>query len=791
MIQPVPPIARLQIRVRGTVQGVGFRPTVYRLAVSHGLDGEVFNDSEGVCILISGERKQIDAFLRCLSTGTPPLARIESIDRHEFHGSLEPGFRITESRPGPALTAVSADAATCALCLADIFDPANRRCGYAFTNCTHCGPRLSIVHDIPYDRRSTSMSRFSMCPECAAEFDNPGDRRFHAQPNACVACGPRVWLEKARHDSTDAGDDGAWHERVAALLRCGSILAIKGIGGFHLACDASNDNAVAVLRRRKRRYEKPFALMARDTDMVRSHCHISSAEKALLESPEAPIVILRPHGRRPLAPAVAPHQDTQGFMLPYSPLHHLIMQHMDTPIVLTSGNASEEPQCIDNGEARARLGDIANWLVLHDRDIVNRLDDSVVRSFAHGVQLLRRARGYAPAPLPLPEGFEQSPDMLAFGGELKSTICIVRNGHAIPSQHLGDLESKPVYVAWSDTIRQYEGLFQCSPRMLAADSHPEYLSSKLARQRAEQEDLPLTEVQHHHAHIAACMADNMLPLHAPPVLGIALDGLGFGDDGTLWGGEFLLADYRRCHRLGSFEAVPMPGGSRAIKEPWRMAYAYLFHAGGFSEWAQRYEELPFFRYMAGQPWPVLEQAMRKSINCPESSACGRLFDAVASIAGLRHEVSYEAQGAIELEAIIGRTAAGEEDCDDDRRYSFRLDTTGGIARLSATPLWPSLLEDLSQGTPLATVSARFHRALARAIIGMVRHLADRSGVQWQRRVALSGGVFQNRVLAERLVRDLTGDGFEVYTHEKVPTNDAGLSLGQAAVAAARLLSQSR
>lgn len=775
-----------RIRVRGTVQGVGFRPTAYRLAVQYDLSGEIFNDSEGVCILVGGSRARIEKFLRRLVSEAPPLAHIESIDCDDYHGSLQPGFRIVQSRPGLAFTAVTADAATCSRCLTEIFDPTNRRYEYPFTNCTHCGPRLSITQAVPYDRCLTSMSEFPMCAECEGEFKDPCNRRFHAQPNACAACGPRVWLEDFAGRPVDAAGV-TWHEQAAALLKKGTILAVKGIGGFHLACDAGNDAAVARLRRRKRRYEKPFALMARDIAMVASYCRVSTADRAMLESTAAPIVIMPCRKPAGLADAVAPNQSTYGFMLPYTPLHHLILQHLAMPIVLTSGNVSEEPQCLTNVEAREKLGGIAEYLLLHNREIEHRLDDSVARTIGHSPRLLRRARGFAPAPIPLPEGFGESPVILAFGGELKNTFCLLREGQAVLSQHLGNVEDKGAYDAYTEAISRYQALFRCSPSALAADLHPEYLPSKLARRQARMANAPFIEVQHHHAHLAACMVENGIPRHAPPVLGIALDGLGYGDDGTLWGGEFLLADYRHYRRLGAFQTVPMPGGSRAIVEPWRMACAYLCHTGQWSEWAKRYRALPFFHLVAHKPVPVLRQAMRKNINCPGTSACGRLFDAVASITGLRHEVTYEAQGAIELEAAIDSL----EEQESVEPYPFRLDTEGSIATLSTAPLWPPLLEDLAEERPVSDVSARFHQGLARAVREMVHHLDERYGALWQGRIALSGGVFQNRVLAERLNRDLTDDGYRVYTHRRIPTNDGGLSVGQAAVAAAILLSQTR
>jgi hydrogenase maturation protein HypF len=579
-----------EIRVQGTVQGVGFRPMIYQLAHAQGLRGEVYNDAAGVIIRVAGTAAQIEGFVAQLYPSAPPLARITAVSRLAIGPDTIPQsqFEITPSHPGQSRTQIAPDAATCPQCLAETLDPGSRFYHYPFTNCTHCGPRLSIVRDIPYDRGHTSMAAFALCPDCQAEYDHPLNRRFHAQPVACNQCGPQVWLERADGQPIDldsvSGLDAA--DTVCTLLQRGEIVAIKGLGGVHLACDATQDAAVQQLRQRKQRYHKPFALMVRDLSVIEPYCEISDLERDLLESPAAPIVLLRRKqqqergsggageqgevrqaGLRPLSPAVAPNLSSLGVMLPYTPLHHLILQRMNRPMVLTSGNLSDEPQCIENERAREKLGEIASYFLLHNREIVNRVDDSVVRVVAGQRQTIRRARGYAPAPVPLPPGFEAGPPILAMGGELKSTFCLGRAGEAILSQHLGDLENVTAFAAYQETLRLYQRLFDHRPIAIASDLHPEYLSTKLAHQIAQAQNLPVFGIQHHHAHIAACLVEQGQPIDSPPVLGIALDGLGYGTDGELWGGEFLVADYRTAQRVAHFEPIAMLGGLRPCGNP--------------------------------------------------------------------------------------------------------------------------------------------------------------------------------------------------------------------------------
>lgn len=776
-------VAGETLRVRGLVQGVGFRPTVWRLAHECDIAGDVCNDAEGVLIHAWGQSSARRHFVQRLRDEAPPLSRIDALESAPLDGACPTsGFAIVASAGGRVQTAVVADASTCADCLAEVRDPVNRRFGYAFTNCTHCGPRLSIVRRIPYDRAYTSMAAFTMCAACRAEYENPADRRFHAQPNACANCGPRLWLESAGDSHLDITGDPI--EATQRLLRSGHVVAIKGIGGIHLACDAANAEAVKRLRQRKRREHKPFALMARDVAMIRRYCALGEAQEKVLRATAAPIVLILAEGAESVAADVAPGQRTLGIMLPYTPLHHLLMEGLEAPIVLTSGNRSEEPQCIDNAEARERLVDIADAFLLHDRDIVNRLDDSVVRVIAGEPALLRRARGYAPAPLRLPASFAVAPPVLAFGGELKNTICLLRDGEAIVSQHLGDLENPAAQTAFRQTLDLYLAMYEHTPEIVAIDRHPDYLPAKFGREWAARQDRSVVVIQHHHAHIAACLADNGVELDAPPVLGIALDGLGFGDDNTLWGGELLLADYRQCRRLGALSAVPMPGAAQAIHQPWRMAFAHLQRLGDWPQLQADHAALPFFRSLADQPLPTLRRMMGAEFNSPLTSSVGRLFDAVSAVVDLRQTVSYEGQGAIELEAAVDPAAL-----DDGQAYPFAIDDDDGLARLEPRPMWLELLQDMRCHVATAVIAARFHAGLADGLARMVDHLAARHHDVWHGRIALSGGVFQNAVLSERLIGQLESRGLSVLRHARVPSNDGGLSLGQATIAAARAIAR--
>jgi len=777
-----PPTGEL-IRVRGLVQGVGLRPTVWRIAKACGLTGEVLNDGEGVLIRAWGAAPNLDRFCRELRQQCPPLARIDALERAPLGDPPGGGdFRIVESQAGEVRTGVVADAATCPACRRELFDPTDRRYRYPFINCTHCGPRLSIVERIPYDRSNTSMAPFRMCPECQAEYEDPGDRRFHAQPNACPVCGPRVCLQDPAGGRLEPRLPDAMDAVAAAsrLLSEGRILAVKGIGGFHLACDACNAGAVAELRRRKRRFAKPFALMGRDLGVIRRYCRVSEQEAALLAGAAAPIVLLEADGPEVVASDVAPGQTTLGFMLPYSPLHHLLLGDWDLPLVMTSGNLSEEPQCVDNLEAVERLGSLADILLLHDRAIVNRVDDSVARVMDGAPRLLRRARGYAPATILLPQGFAEGPPILALGGELKNTICLVEDGRAVLSQHLGDLEDARTAREYERTIALYRDLFRLEPRVLAVDLHPDYGSTRLGQEWAARDGLHLAAVQHHHAHIAAVLLDNGWSLEGGQVLGIALDGLGYGEDGSIWGGELLRADYRGFERLGWLKPTPMPGGVKAILQPWRNTYAHIRRHLGWEPARARYGQLELFAWLGGQNLGVLDRMMQAGINAPMSSSCGRLFDAVAAALGICCEgISYEGQAAIELEAVTREAwplPAG---------YPFAVsEGPGGTKLLDPASMWLALLDDLAAGAALPLVAARFHRGLADAVVELAGQLSSGLGLET---VALSGGVFQNRTLFEAVSAGLRQRGLQVLAHRQVPTNDGGLALGQAAAALARQL----
>lgn len=778
----------VEIRVRGTVQGVGFRPTVWRLACDEGLVGEVFNDGFGVLIRTTGKSGAISQFLRRLHSEAPPLSQIEDVETQVLALRDFEDFRIGESVSGENCTRVTPDAAICAACRAEVLTPKERRYGYPFANCTHCGPRFSIVKEVPYDRANTTMADFPMCASCASEYLEPADRRFHAQPIACPTCGPSIWLE--RMDPSVTSD----HPRATAaldsaieLLKRGGVLAIRGLGGFHLACDASNPAAVRRLRQRKHRYGKPFALMASDLDGIRRYCNLTTAEADLLQSPEAPIVLLSTDGLEELPEGIAPGLNTAGFMLPYTPLHLLITRQIDRPLVMTSGNISDEPQVTSLDNARISLRGIADALLMHDREIANRIDDSVVRIVGGKPSMIRRARGYAPSALPLPTGFEGAPDLLAFGGELKATFCLLKDGAAILSQHQGDLEDVSTFEDYQKNLQLYSRIYDHRPRVLVADMHPEYLSAKLATLRAEDEKLPLLKVQHHHAHIASCMVENGVALDAAPVLGIALDGLGFGEDGTIWGGEFLLADYRSYRRVATFKPVAMLGGVQAIREPWRNTYAHLVAGPGWAHVVEKFSALALYRYLITKPLPTIDRMLATGLNVPLASSCGRLFDAVAAALGLcADQALFEGQGAMELEALAEPSAA-------EPPYAFTLTSqaTSGLLQLESLPMWQALLEDLVRQTPVARMAARFHHGLARAIRDMVALIRGTSAAGTSpNTIALSGGCFQNKLLLEELVRLLKADGLSCLLHAKVPTNDGGLALGQVAIAAARHIERS-
>jgi hydrogenase maturation protein HypF len=782
----------MEIRVRGRVQGVGFRPTVWRIARELDLGGEALNDAEGVLVRVGGGPAAIRDFLTRIEHEPPPLARIDRIETRVYRGPLPAEFRIAESKAGEAHTQVAPDAAICAACTAEIMGPSERRFRYPFANCTHCGPRLSIVNRVPYDRANTAMAPFAMCATCAQEYGNPADRRFHAEAIACHACGPQARLIRFDGRAVDFDQRSSLDDVDAAraLLERGEIIAVKGLGGFHLACDATNIEAVARLRRLKRRERKPFALMAADVEIIHRYCTVDSDEERLLGGAAAPIVLVRADGPQRLPPDVAPGLTTLGFMLPTTPLHALLLQGLDRPVVMTSGNLADEPQATDNDEARERLAGVATYALVHDREIVNRVDDSVAHVIGGKPRLLRRARGFAPAPLALPRGFETAPPLLAMGGELKATFCLVKDGEAILSQHQGDLENAETFDDYRRSLALYAELFNHRPVALVADRHPEYLSTKLARARAASQPIELIEVQHHHAHVAACLAENLYPIDGAPTLGIVLDGLGWGDDGTIWGGEFLLADYRSYRRLGLFKPVAMLGGAQAVREPWRNLYAHLVAAMGWRQFATSFAGLEIFADLDRRPRATLDAMSRNGINAPMASSCGRLFDAVAAALNIcRDRQAYEGEAAARLEAIVDRDAmlGGH----DELAYPFAIHRPreNGLPTIEPLPMWRALLGNLMVGAPPSLMAARFHRGLAKIIVAMARKLAQcEDGGRGQfDTIALSGGCFQNRILFEEVVQGLEREQFRVLAHAHVPANDGGLALGQAAIGAARLI----
>ncbi|MCL5110662.1 MAG: carbamoyltransferase HypF [Chloroflexi bacterium] len=755
--------SRLRVVVRGVVQGVGFRPHVYRLAQAYGLTGWVLNSTEGVVLEVEGTSTA--AFLRDLSIKAPPQARIERVEVTRLPPVGYPAFSIQESEERESgLALVSPDVAICEDCRRELFDPANRRYRYPFINCTNCGPRFTIVQDIPYDRPKTTMRAFAMCPECEGEYHDPADRRFHAQPNACDRCGPQVELVAPRQTLT--GEQAI--QAARALLQDGRIVAVKGLGGFHLACDATDEEAVAELRRRKGRGEKPFAVMARDSATVERLCHADEDERHLLESPQRPIVLMRRRAGGPVAPAVAPHNAWLGVMLPYTPLHYLLLAgEMPAALVMTSGNHSEEPLAIDNEEARERLSGLADAFLWHDREIGVRCDDSVTRTFQGREMLLRRSRGYAPYPLRLESAKGQ---VLACGGELKNTFCLTRDGYAFLSHHVGDLENWETLRSFEAGVAHFRHLFRVAPKALAYDLHPDYLSTKYALGPAG-EGKRLVGVQHHHAHVTSCLAENGLQ---GQVIGVAFDGTGYGSDGAVWGGEFLIASPASFQRVGQLAYVPLPGGAAAIARPCRTALSFAAAAG---EWVGALALLRGHLHREGLPGldrseeEVLRRQVGGRLNSPATSSCGRLFDAVSALAGVRQAVNYEGQAAIELEMSV--------DARDTGAYHLPLMPVGQGFVLDHRPLIRAVLADAAAATPAGAIAARFHKGLAAAVLAGCQWVRRRHGLQ---RVALSGGVFQNTTLLTLCLILLENDAFKVYTQHQVPCNDGGLALGQALVA---------
>ncbi len=758
----------LRVTVRGVVQGVGFRPFVYRLARQHGLSGWVRNTSGSVEIEVEGDGPAVAGFMEEISSSAPPMARIEELSTRPIPRQGHTEFSIIESRPEPGeYQLVSPDIATCGACCQEVFTPGDRRHRYPFTNCTNCGPRFTIIEDIPYDRPLTTMRAFTMCPACRKEYDDPLDRRFHAQPNACPACGPSLALVSANGTpvAAAAGPAGA----AARLLGEGKIVALKGLGGFQLACDATDDQAVAALRGRKHRPSKPLAVMMATLEDVGRHCLVSPDEEKLLASPECPIVLLRwRREESSVCAGVAPHLAYLGVMLPCTPLHHLLSREAGGPLVMTSGNLSEEPIAKDNDEALERLGRVADFFLLHNRDIYARYDDSVCLVEQDAPRVVRRARGYAPYPIPLP--FDSRP-VLACGAEEKNTFCLARDRHAFVSAHIGDVDSEETLEHFEETIGLYRRLFRIEPEVIACDLHPDYLPTRYARRLAAGGGRRLAPVQHHHAHIASCLVENAARTGADqPVIGVAFDGTGYGGDGTIWGGEFLVADLAGFRRVAHLEHVPLPGGAAAIRKPCRMALAYVhtflgpdYPVGG----------LPLLGSLDTGEVVVVSRQMERGVNSPLTSSAGRLFDAVSALAGVRGEVDYEAQAAIELEMLADGGAR------EVPAYPFTVAEQAGCRVVKLADLVAAVVDDVKAGAGAGAVSTRFHRTVAAMIVDVCRAISRDTGI---RVAALSGGVFQNRLLFRLAVDGLRQAGFEVLTHRLVPCNDGGVSLGQAAIA---------
>jgi len=749
-----------RIKITGVVQGVGFRPFVYQLAQEHGLGGWVCNTSAGVEIEAEGKEEALERFLLDLRGKAPPLARIESLSAAEVEPRGHDRFEIRSSRAQEGrYLLISPDIATCEYCERELLDPNDRRYRYPFTNCTNCGPRFTIIEDIPYDRPKTTMRSFTMCPKCQEEYDDPSDRRFHAQPNACPVCGPRLTLI----DGQGREIPGDPLSSAARFLREGKIVAVKGLGGFHLACDASNEEAVKRMRERKGRPAKPLAVMMATLEEIKEHCQISWEEVRLLTSPQCPILLLPWKSESTIARAVAPRNRYLGAMLPYTPLHHLLLRETGRPLVMTSGNRGDEPLAKDNREVR-RFQGLADLFLLHNRDIYVRCDDSVWM-VEGSPQPLRRARGDAPYPIHLPFPVQE---VLACGGEEKNTFCFTKERYAFLSQHIGDLKNLETLEYFEESIEHYKSLFRLQPGIIAYDLHPEYLSTKYALEVAARFNHPVP-VQHHHAHIVSCMIDNGVK---DTLIGVAFDGTGYGLDGHIWGGEFLIADLGDFQRAGHFEYLPMAGGEAAIRRPYRLAIGYLYALLG------EIPSLPFLAEIDDLEVEVIRKQIDKGLNAPLTSSCGRLFDAVSALLGVRGEISYEAQAAIELEMLAS-------EADPQGSYPFSIVQQEGVNLVRLKETLMTIVADLQDGIPIPIIGLKFHKTVGAIIVEMCQRISQATGLKG---VALSGGVFQNRLLLRKTKEALKQAGFTPYIHHQVPTNDGGISLGQAIIAHTKMRS---
>ena len=773
----------LRLHVRGIVQGVGFRPATLRLARMHAITGTVRNDGTAVVIEAFGASANLAAFVDAIGMLRRGGARVDALRSERLPVDDVPDdFSVLASTLAQPGLGIAPDLASCPDCVAETLDPFGRRYRYPFTACTDCGPRLSVFQRTPYDRANTTLASFPLCADCASEYADIDDRRFHAEAIACHVCGPRATLRRmdGRVFAIDALSFLDDTDAATTLIGRGEIVLVKGLGGYQFACDAGNDATVTRLREVKQREAKPFALMMRDLDMLRRYCRVDAEAEAALTSPQAPIVLLPRRTDAPaLAAAIAPGLATLGVMLPNTPMHHLLMRRRKAPIVLTSGNLSDEPQAIDAAQLQARLAHGADYVLDHDRAIARRIDDSVGQVVAGRFRLIRRARGHAPAPLMLPPGFESSTRLLALGGDLKNTFALVRDGQCVLSQHIGDLHNGACHRDWQKALADYLDYYDFQSDLVACDRHPGYVSTQLAERDYASARVAIS---HHHAHIAACLGEHGWPRAGGKVLGIALDGLGMGDDGTLWGGEFLHCDYRDCTRVGTLKPVALPGGDLAAREPWRNTYAQIMAEMGWARFTMNFRELDLFAYLDGKPRALLDSMLASGTQAPLASSTGRLFDAVAAAIGIaRDHVAYEGEAAIRLEHLVTAEHLAE---DPELDYPFaipRLEKGRGLPYIEPLAMWQALLGDLILKTSPARIAARFHRGLANIVVAMaLKHVED-LGFDT---VALSGGVFQNRILAERVIAGLQANGLRALLPQQLPANDGGLAFGQALIALA-------
>lgn len=759
-MKPTIATTRAKLLIKGIVQGVGFRPFIYNLANTYNLNGWVLNSSEGVYIDIEGDDEDVRDFIENIRKKAPPLAVIDSIDILYLSPANYKSFIIKPSEEDPnKYIKISPDISICDDCLTELFNPNDRRYRYPFINCTNCGPRFTIIEGIPYDRKKTTMKSFKMCQLCQKEYDDPSNRRFHAQPNACPKCGPNVFLENI--DERINCEDPI--KKAIELLGQGKIIAVKGIGGFHLACDAQNDDVIDLLRKRKKRSLKPFAIMCRDIDKIKQFCIVNEYEEKLLQSVQRPIVLLKKRPESTISDLVAPNNNYFGVMLPYTPLHYLLLDSHFLALVMTSANITEEPIVIDNDEAKERLAGLADYFLFHNRDIRMRCDDSIARVYEKQTLVIRRSRGYAPYPVDLDFTMKE---ILACGAELKNTFCLTRDNHAFISHHIGDLQNLIAYNYYLDSIEHYKMLFRIDPQILAYDLHPDYLSTKYAFSQVGKR---LIGVQHHHAHIASCMAENSLN---EKVIGVAMDGTGYGTDGNIWGCEFLLADYVGFKRYAHLKYLPMPGGDMAVKEPYRMALSYLHNAfdGELDD-----IDISFINRIDDKKISLIKKMIERNINAPLTSSCGRLFDAVSSLIGIRDIITYEAQSAIELEMVA------ESDIID--RYDYEITDQKGCLIIDVKKMFCEITSDLKNGLSKGIISAKFHNTVIDFITNICKEIKTTEGIN---KVVLSGGVFQNQYLLANTIKSLENNRFKAYFHKKIPTNDGGISLGQCLIANAQL-----